>query len=98
MKNESICKSRKKIKALAFSVIIVLFSSSLFAQNAREHHGGLFGIENIFEWPQNGMLNRDEEFEDLTNQAFGQEVPLASGLLILFGAAASYAIIKKKED
>ncbi len=34
----------------------------------------------------------------LTNQTFGQEAPLGSGLLIMLAAGAGYAILKKKED
>ena len=43
-------------------------------------------------------MNRDDISEDLNNQAFGQEVPIGSELLILLGAATGYLIIKKKED
>ena len=43
-------------------------------------------------------MNRSGVSGGLNNQAFGQDVPLGSGLLILFGAAVGYAIIKKKED
>ena len=43
-------------------------------------------------------MNKSSAIGNLNNQAFGQDVPLGSGLLILLGATVGYAIIKKKED
>ena len=72
----------------------LLLSTSLSAQE----QGGLFGRGNTADSTERGLMNRSEVSGGLNNQAFGQDVPLGSGLLILLGAAAGYAIIKKKED
>ena len=76
----------------------LLLSTSLSAQEQNNRQGGLFGHENITENTERGLMNRSNVSGGLDNQAFGQNVPLGSGLLVLFGAAAGYAIIKKKED
>lgn len=92
-------KSRVKIKMPILAMVTGLFlSASLSAQEQNNRPGGLFGIEKIFERPERGLMNRDDISEDLNNQAFGQEVPIGSELLILLGAATGYLIIKKKED
>ena len=72
----------------------LLLSTSLSAQE----QGGLFSRGNAADYTERGLMNRSEVSGGLNNQAFGQDVPLGSGLLILFGAAVGYAIIKKKED
>lgn len=72
----------------------LLLSTSLSAQE----QGGLFSRGNTTDFTERGLMNRSEVSGGLNNQAFGQDVPLGSGLLILFGAAVGYAIIKKKED
>ena len=98
MRNNTIGKSKMKTKLLAMAVILMLVFSNLSAQNLHDRPGGLFGMENIFERPERGLMNRDDISEGLDNQAFGQDAPIGSGLLILFGAATGYAIIKKQEE
>lgn len=88
-----------KIKMPILAMAAGLFlSTSLFAQEQNNRQGGLFGHENTTENTERGLMNRSTVSGGLDNQAFGQNVPLGSGLLVLFGAAAGYAIIKKKED
>lgn len=72
----------------------LLLSTSLSAQE----QGGLFSRGNTTDFTERGLMNRSEVSGGLNNQAFGQDVPLGSGLLILLGATVGYAIIKKKED
>lgn len=92
-------KSRLKIKMLILTMAVGLFlSTSLFAQEQNNRQGGLFSQQNTSENTERGLMNRSTVSGGLNNQAFGQNVPLGSGLFILFGAAAGYAIIKKKED
>ena len=84
---------------LVLAVVAGLFlSTSLSAQEQNNRQGGLFGQQNTSENAERGLMNRSNVSGSLNNQAFGQNVPIGSGLLVLFGAAASYAIIKKKED
>ena len=88
-----------KTKILVLAMAAGLFlSASLSAQEQNNRQGGLFGHENTPESTERGLMNRSTVSGGLDNQAFGQNVPVGSGLLILFGAAAGYAIIKKKED
>lgn len=72
----------------------LLLSTSLSAQE----QGGLFSRGNTADYTERGLMNRSEVSGGLNNQAFGQDVPLGSGVLILLGATVGYAIIKKKED
>ena len=88
-----------KTKMLILAMAAGLFlSTSVFAQEQNNRQGGLFGHKNTTENTERGLMNRSNVSGGLNNQAFGQNVPVGSGLLVLFGAAAGYAIIKKKED
>ena len=92
---ETIGKSRMRIKMPILAIAAgLLLSTSLSAQE----QGGLFSRGNTAEYTERGLMNRSDVSGGLNNQAFGQDVPLGSGLLVLFGAAVGYAIIKKKED
>lgn len=92
-------KSRVKIKMPILAMVAGLFlSASLSAQEQNNRQGGLFGQENTTENTERGLMNRSNVSGGLNNQAFGQNVPLGSGLVVLFGVAIGYAIIKKKED
>ena len=88
---------KTKMPILAI-VAMLLLSTSLFAQEQNNKQEGLFSRGNTIEYTERGLMNRSDVSGGLNNQAFGQDVPLGSGLLILLGAAAGYAIIKKKED
>ena len=90
-------RMRTKIPILAMATGLFL-STSLSAQQQNNRQGGLFSHENTTENIERGLMNRSTVSGSLNNQAFGQNVPIGSGLLILFGAAAGYASIKKKED
>lgn len=95
----TIGKSRMKTKMPILAMAAGLFlSANLSAQEQNNKQGGLFGHENTPKNTERGLMNRNTVSGGLNNQAFGQNVPLGSGLLVLFGAAAGYAIIKKKED
>lgn len=92
-------KSRMKIKMpILVMAVGLLLSTSLFAQEQNNRQGGLFGYENTTENTERGLMNRSTISGGLDNQAFGQNVPIGNGLLVLFGAAVGYAIIKKRED
>jgi hypothetical protein len=96
---KTIEKFRVKTKMQFLAMVAGLFlSASLSAQEQNNRYGGLFGRGNITEYTERGLMNRDNVSGGLNNQAFGQDVPLGNGLLILFGVAVGYAIIKKKED
>ena len=92
-------KYRMKTKISVLVMAIGLFLSfNLSAQEQDNHQGGLFCRGEDTERIDRGLMNRSGVIGNLNNQAFGQDVPLGSGLLILLGAAAGYVIIKKKED
>lgn len=96
---KTIGKFRMKTKMpILVIVVILLLSTSLFAQEQNNKQGGLFSRGNTTEYTERGLMNRSDVSGGLNNQAFGQDVPLGSGLLILLGVAAGYVIIKKKED
>ncbi len=90
-------KTKTSILVLATGLFL---SSSLPAQEQNIHQGGLFSRGNVVERTEieRGLMNKSSAIGNLNNQAFGQDVPLGSGLLILLGATVGYAIIKKKED
>ena len=89
-------KPKTSILVMAIGLFLSL---SLSAQEQNNHQGGLFGRENAVERTETrGLMNRSSVTGNLNNQAFGQDVPLGSGLLIFLGATVGYAIIKKKED
>ena len=95
----TIGKSRMKTKMPILAMAVGLFlSTSLSAQEQNNRQGGLFGQQNTSDNTERGLMNRSNVSGGLNNQAFGQDVPLGNGLLILFGVAAGYAIVKKKED
>lgn len=96
---KTIGKSRMKTKMPILAMVAgLLLSTNLSAQEQNNRQGGLFSQQNTSENTERGLMNRVSPSGGLNNQAFGQDVSLGSGLLILFGAAAGYAIIKKKED
>ena len=96
---KTIEKFRMKTKMpILVIVVILLLSTSLFAQEQNNKQGGLFSRGNTTEYTERGLMNRSVATGNLNNQAFGQDVSLGSGLLILLGATVGYAIIKKKED
>ena len=85
-------KKTTKIKALALMTMMTIGMVLPMTMNAQD---GFFrgGDEQI---------TRDETPIDvtggITNQQFGQETPVGSGLLIMVAAGAGYALLKKKED
>ena len=96
---KTIGKTRVKAKMPILAMAAgLLLSTSLFAQEQNNRQEGLFGQKNTTENSERGLMNRNVVSGGLDNQAFGQNAPIGSGLLILLGATAGYAIIKKKED
>ena len=82
-------KKLTKLKALVLSAMMlacILVPTSAKAQN-----------DNFI--PDIDMGNRDFTVTwAATSQNFGQEAPLGTGLLIMLGAGAGYALLKKKEE
>ena len=85
-------KKTTKIKALALMTMMTIGMVLPMTMNAQD---GFFrgGDE---------LITRDETPIEvtggITNQQFGQETPVGSGLLIMVAAGAGYALLKKKED
>lgn len=64
---------------------------------------GLFGNDNYFKIDENNYNNRDIYINDnvnpgITNQTFGQELPLGSGIAVIVAAGAGYAIMKRRKN
>ena len=82
----------------------MLLPASSFAQEVEaETGGGMLGFGKLFGSDGSIFGNRDgiqitEDEDGITNDAFGNEAPLGSGLVILFGAGLGYVALKKKED
>lgn len=83
-------KKTTKLKALVLSVTLMagmLVPTSAFAQS-----------DDFFRTEDNFGGNRDFAVTwAATSQNFG-EAPLGTGLLIMLGAGAGYALLKKKEE
>ena len=71
------------------------------AQEARP--GRLFGLgdlEGLFQFQDAGTDRGDPKTieGDISNDGFGENAPLGSGIAILIGAGLGYVALKKKED
>ena len=60
-------------------------------------YGKLFGSDGSLFNSRSGIPIDDEE-EGITNDGFGSDAPIGSGLVILIGAGLGYVALKKKED
>ena len=94
-------KNFKNLKTIVFSLglaAITLTASNLTAQN---RPGGLFG-ETLPSESHHGTLDRGTDHSidggDITNDGFGSDAPIGSGIAILLGAGLGYVALKKKED
>lgn len=89
-------KSKRKTSRLLIAVVSgLLLSINLQAQDRPD---GLFGQHKESEC--RGML-RDggsNSNYNITNEDFGEGVPIGSGLAILLGGGLVYVTLKKKED
>ena len=85
-------KKTTKLKAFALSVMMlacILVPTSAFAQQKSD---------DFFRDSDNFNGNRDFVVTwAATSQNFG-DAPLGTGLLIMLGAGAGYALLKKKEE
>ena len=80
-------KKTTKLKAMMLSVMMM---AGMFAPSAKAQNDSFL--------PDTDMGNRDFATTwAVTSQNFGQ-APLGTGLLIMLGAGAGYAFLKKKED
>lgn len=81
-------KKTTKLKALALSVMMM---AGMFMPSAKAQNDSFL--------PDMDMGNRDYAVTwAATSQNFGQDAPLGTGLLIMLGAGAGYAFLKKKEE
>ena len=100
-------KINEKLKAIVLSLglgVAVLSSTSVQAQ-------GVFGdmLDNYYAEKEaqssqgggallRGSETRSGEGYSISNDDFGSNAPLGSGLVILLGAGLGYVALKKKED
>ena len=95
-------KTTKKVLVLSMAMAAMMALPTMsVAQNMMDN--GLFGRgSESASKNTSAMLNRNgsrsNESFNITNQQFGQDVPLGSGIAILLVAGAGYVALKKKED
>ena len=86
-------KKQTKLKAFMLSLMMLANIFLPATVNAQKSDGFFRGGAN------DNYENRDgEQSETMTTQNFGESAPLGCGLLIMLGAGAGYALLKKKED
>ncbi len=107
-------KRSKKAIVLSLGLVAgLLLAHGAFAQNPPTANGGLFGKGKSSDAPDSrGLLNGSgsyylhnqgfgsggENGTVLTNEYFGQNVPVGSGLLVMTIAGAAYALGKRKKS
>ena len=85
-------KKTTKLKIYAFLVAMALGVLSPTTINAQSEDW--FRVGNSY----SNLLDGAEWAAILSTQNFGEPAPLGAGLLIMLGAGAGYALLKKKED
>ena len=93
-------KNRKKtwkVFGLSLGLALVLLSTNANAQY--EGNRGIFGKgESVDASPSRGLMDhRGSSGYSITNQTYGQDAPLGSGLLIMAVAGACYAGMKRNK-
>ena len=94
--------NKKKLKSIVFAMMVaagMLLPVSVSAQETADRPGGLFGTKE----PLNsrglfGIFEKEGEDEGITNDDFGEQAPLGSGIAILLATGLGYVALKKKED
>ena len=90
----------KNIKSLIIGVFVMAIMLSPLAMSAQ----GFFGTDGFFKVEENNYYNRGDYTIDssqdpgISNQTFGQPLPLGSGIAVLVAAGAGYAIMKRKKQ
>lgn len=95
--------NKKTMKTIVFSLVLAVMTLAATSLNAQNRNGGgLFGMGKTPDNVDNGTrgaLNVSGNVEgDITNDGFGSNAPLGSGIAILIGAGLGYVALKKKED
>lgn len=89
------------MKTITTAMVLMLMLLLPFGANAQTSQGGLFNTDFYNDQTERqGMLqNRDVVITwTLTNQTFGQDAPLGSGIAILLAAGAGYAVVRRKRS
>ncbi len=86
-------KKTTKLKVYAFLVAMALGVLSPTTINAQSEDW--FRVDNPY---SGNRISRAEWTVFFGTQNFGEPAPLGAGLLIMLGAGAGYALLKKKED
>lgn len=96
-------KNRKtKMKSVVFAVAMsvgLLSSMTTLAQSDGFFRGGGDYMNRDGSGPSGDIVNQvfgDNGGNTVTNQSFGEEAPLGSGLLIMIAAGAGYTVLKRK--
>ena len=91
----------KNIKSLIIGVFVMAIMLSPLAMSAQ----GLFGTDGFFKVEDNNYYNNRDAYTinsnqdpGISNQTFGQPLPLGSGIAVLLAAGAGYAIMKKRKN
>lgn len=89
------------MKTITTAMALMLMLLLPFGANAQTPQGGLFNTDFYNDQTERqGMLqNRDAVITwTLTNQTFGQDASLGSGLAILLAAGAGYTVVRRKRS
>ena len=93
--------NKKSLTTLAVSMAMAALVLLPLHMNA-QYDENRFGLQ---EWGQTSLLGKEgtgsrEQGEgfDITNDGFGNNAPIGSGIVILIGAGLGYVALKKKED
>lgn len=89
----------KNIKSLIIGVFVMAIILSPLAMSAQS----FFGSDNFFKVEENNYYNRSDiinssEDPGITNQTFGQPLPLGGGIAVLVATGVGYAIMKRKNN
>ena len=102
-KKTKLMTNKKTMKTIVFSLVLAAMTLTATSLNAQNRNGG--GLFGMGETPDNvdngtrGAFNVSGNVEgDITNDGFGNNAPLGSGIAILIGAGLGYVALKKKED
>jgi hypothetical protein len=94
---------KKNLKALALLLGLALampFSAQAQTTKSMYHEGSLMDDDPLTDWYKQSSLNNRGAVSGwtLSNQQFGNDAPLGSGIILLIGAGLGYAALKRRKE
>ena len=88
---------KKSLRALALLLGLALLLP--LSANAQYYKGSLLNDDPTAEWKKESMIHRDATITwTISNNNFGSQSPLGTGIAILVGAGLGYVALKKKRE